>query len=170
MLQQNPKAVTITYPLRVRIIAGTCSSRVHILAGTCLSRVCILAGTYPSQLRIIDPSTSNYICASFYCPLKLNLHSNHFIVLRFVKSHNTTAKHETGIHWSPDHFCFFRKTVVTSLSIWSCESNTSYISPLTSLIFFEPYKDLVIMSERLSLVGMCVIKHSPIATTSLKAW
>ena len=95
MIQVRRKAVTCTYPSRVRCKEVTCTylSQVHILAGTYPSRVRILAGTYPSQVRILAvtypsrlhilaPSIPNSICANFYSPLKLNIHSKHCIVLR----------------------------------------------------------------------------------------
>ena len=72
----------LAYPLQVRIIAGTYPSRVCILAGTYPSRVCIIAGTYPSRVRILAPYIPESICAIFYSPLKLNIHSKHCIVLR----------------------------------------------------------------------------------------
>ena len=46
------------------------------------SRVCIIAGKYPSEVHILAPSIPNSICANFYSTLKLNIHSNHCIVLR----------------------------------------------------------------------------------------
>ena len=72
MIQQARKVVTGTYPLRVCMIAGTYPSQVRILAGT-----------YPSRVHILAPSIPNSIRANFYSPLKLNIHSNHCILLRF---------------------------------------------------------------------------------------
>ena len=61
MLQKVRKAVTDTYPLRVHIP---------------------VTDMYPLRARIIDPSIPNSICANFYSILKLNIFSNHCIVLR----------------------------------------------------------------------------------------